>query len=206
MSSERKNPPIHPGTYIRQSILPAKLSVKKAAEMLGVGRPAVSTLLNGRAALSPNMAMRFEKAFQANGSALLEMQARYDDFEARADEDDIVVRAYAPAYLQITARQIDAWADGIDARGQLAAVAAHAGAHDWQQSDCGRFPGLRQFPAEGLGRTGHIRIGDTVDTARASPAGSSGATRTPRPRRRRTMGPVPPAFPPRNESPQRSCL
>ena len=122
MASQRKKPPIHPGTHIKQSILPEKLSVKKAAEMLGVGRPALSNLLNGRAALSPDMAMRFEKAFQANGSALLEMQARYDEFEARADEDDIAVRAYAPAYLQITARQIAAWADTIDARGQLAAL------------------------------------------------------------------------------------
>ena len=122
MAPQRTKSPIHPGMHIRQSILPAKLSVKRAAEMLGVGRPALSNLLNGRAALSPDMAMRFEKAFQADASALLEMQARYDEFEARADEDDIAVRAYAPAYLQITARQIAAWADRIDARGQLAAL------------------------------------------------------------------------------------
>ena len=122
MASQRTKSPIHPGTHIRQSILPAKLSVKKAAEMLGVGRPALSNLLNGRAALSPDMAMRFEKAFQADASALLEMQARYDELEARAGEDDIAVRAYAPAYLEITARQIAAWADTIDAREQLPAL------------------------------------------------------------------------------------
>ena len=122
MASQRKKPPIHPGTYIKQSILPEKLSVKKTAEMLGVGRPALSNLLNGRAALSPDMAMRFEKAFQANASALLEMQARNDEFEARADEDDIAVRAYAPAYLQITAHQISAWADTIHARDRLPAL------------------------------------------------------------------------------------
>ena len=122
MASQRKKPPIHPGTHIKQSILPEELSVKKAAEMIGVGRPALSNLLNGKAALSPEMATRIEKAFQANASTLLEMQARYDEFEARADEDDIAVRAYAPAYLQITARQIAAWADTIDARGQLAAL------------------------------------------------------------------------------------
>ena len=122
MASLHKKPPIHPGTHIRQSNLPAQLSVKKAAEMLGVGRPALSNLLNGRAALSPDMAMRFEKAFGAEASALLEMQARYDEFEARADEDDIAVRAYVPAFLEITARQIVAWADTIDARGQLPAL------------------------------------------------------------------------------------
>ena len=90
--------------------------------MLGVGRSALSNLLNGRAALSPDMAMRFEKAFQADASGLLEMQARYDEFEARAGEDDVAVRAYAPAFLEITARQIAAWADSIDARGQLPAL------------------------------------------------------------------------------------
>ena len=122
MASQSNTPPIHPGSHIKQSILPNELSVKAAAEMLSVGRPALSNLLNGRAALSPDMAMRFEKAFRADASVLLEMQARYDEFEARTREDDIAVRAYAPAYLQITAHQIAAWADSIDARGQLPAL------------------------------------------------------------------------------------
>ena len=90
--------------------------------MLGVGRPALSNLLNGKAALSPDMAMRVEKGFKADASALLEIQARYDEFQARARADDIVVRAYAPAYLQITAHQIDSWADTISAREQLPAL------------------------------------------------------------------------------------
>ena len=122
MASQLKKPPVHPGTHIRQSILPTNLSVKKAAEMLGVGRPALSNFLNGKAALSPEMAMRFEKAFRADASALLELQARYDEYQARAGEDDIAVRAYAPAYLQITAHQISAWADSIHARGQIPAL------------------------------------------------------------------------------------
>ena len=96
--------------------------MKNAAEMLGVGRPALSNLLNGRAALSPDMAMRFEKAFQVDASALLDMQARYDEFVARAGQDDIAVRAYVPAYLQITALQIAAWADSLNARAQLPAL------------------------------------------------------------------------------------
>ena len=119
MESQRKDHPSHPGSYIRQSILPESLSVKSAAEMLGVGRPALSNLLNGKAALSPEMAMRFEKAFQVDASFLLEMQARYDEFLARASEDDIAVRAYVPAFLQITALQIVAWADNLDARAQF---------------------------------------------------------------------------------------
>ena len=122
MASQRTKFPIHPGIHIRQAILPAKLSVKKAAEMLGVGRPALSNLLNEKAALSPDMAMRFEKAFGVEASALLEMQARYDEFQARVSEDDIAVRAYAPPFLQITAHQISAWADTIHARDRLPAL------------------------------------------------------------------------------------
>ena len=123
MKSQHNKTPLHPGTYIRQSILPAELSVTKAAEMLGIGRPALSNLLNGRAALSPEMALRFEKAFQsADSLALLEMQTRYDEFEARPRKNDIAVHTYARPYLQVTARQIDAWADKIEARGQLPAL------------------------------------------------------------------------------------
>ena len=122
MELQRKERPTHPGPYIRQSILPEELSVKSTAEMLGVGRPALSNLLNGKAALSPDMAMRLEKAFLVDASALLDMQARYDEFVVRADQDDIAVRAYAPAYLQITALQIAAWAHRLDARAQLPAL------------------------------------------------------------------------------------
>ena len=66
--------------------------------------------------------MRFEKAFPVDASALLEMQARYDEFVARASQDDIAVRAYVPAYLQITGLQIAAWAESLDARAQLPAL------------------------------------------------------------------------------------
>lgn len=122
MVLQRNKPPIHPGIYIRQSILPEELSVKNAAEMLGVGRPALSNLLNGNAALSPEMAMRIEKAFDVDASVLLEIQARYNEFEARVHEDDIAVRAYMPGFLEITASQIAVWAETIDARGQLPAL------------------------------------------------------------------------------------
>src|ERR1700680_1110446 len=53
------------GEYIRQHIIPAGMSVKEAASRLGVGRPALSNLLNGNAALSPDMAVRLEKSFGA---------------------------------------------------------------------------------------------------------------------------------------------
>ncbi|MDM8009727.1 MAG: HigA family addiction module antitoxin [Parasphingorhabdus sp.] len=70
--------PVHPGVFIRQAILPDELTVTDAAKILGVGRPALSTLLNGKASLSPEMALRVEKAFGVKMDTLLRMQARYD--------------------------------------------------------------------------------------------------------------------------------
>jgi len=57
--------------------------VKKAAEFIGVGRPALSNLLNGNAALTPEMAMRIEKTFGANAQELLALQTAYDEFQPR---------------------------------------------------------------------------------------------------------------------------
>jgi addiction module HigA family antidote len=54
---------LHPGKFIKTEVLPPGLSVKAAAELLGVGRPALSNLLNGNAALSSEMALRIEKTF-----------------------------------------------------------------------------------------------------------------------------------------------
>src|SRR5262245_38735994 len=112
--------PSHPGLYIKDRILPAGLSVKAAAELLGVGRPALSNLLNGKAALSPEMALRIEKAFGASQKELLEMQARFDESPPRAQEQGLAVRYYVPAFLKITARDIEQWADGnLNARATL---------------------------------------------------------------------------------------
>ena len=66
------------GEYIRQQVIPAGMSVKEAANRLGVGRPALSNLLNGNAALSPDMAVRLEKSFGADRQKLLDMQAAAD--------------------------------------------------------------------------------------------------------------------------------
>ncbi len=113
--------PLHPGLYIKKKyIRPAGLSVKAAAELLGVGRPALSNLLNGRAALSAEMALRIEKAFGASQKELLEMQARFDESQVRTQEQGLAVRAYVPAFLKITARDIEQWADGnLNARATL---------------------------------------------------------------------------------------
>lgn len=100
----------HPGTYIRREVLPGKLSVTKAAAQLGVSRPTLSNLLNGNAALSPEMALRLEKAFGAKKEDLLQMQAAYDDAKLRKESREIPVRPYVASFLAITAAQIATWA------------------------------------------------------------------------------------------------
>ena len=88
---------VHPGGFIRRSVLPDDLSVTAAAEALGVGRPALSNLLNEKASLSPEMALRVEKAFGVKMDTLLKMQTRYDTYRMRQRESDITVHRYASA-------------------------------------------------------------------------------------------------------------
>ena len=106
----------HPGCFIRRYVIPAGISVKEAAKRLGVGRPALSNLLNGNSSLSPEMALRLEKAFGADGNELLERQREFDRRNQPGEAREIVVRPYVPPFLQIKSRKIDAWADQIDAR------------------------------------------------------------------------------------------
>ena len=74
----------HPGVRIRAEIARRGMSVTDAAKLVGVGRPALSNLINGNASLSEEMAMRLEKAFKKyTVKELMEMQARYDAAQAR---------------------------------------------------------------------------------------------------------------------------
>ena len=87
-----KNPP-HPGKFIRTEIIePAGLSVTAAADALRVSRPALSSLLNGKANLSGEMALRLEKAFGVKMDTLMRMQASYDIAATRKLENRIHVR------------------------------------------------------------------------------------------------------------------
>lgn len=89
--------PAHPGRFIRTEIVePTGLSVTAAARVLGVSRPALSALLNGRAALSPEMALRVEKAFGVKMDTLLRMQTAVEIAEARRREADINVLRFVP--------------------------------------------------------------------------------------------------------------
>ena len=87
-----KNPP-PPGDFIRTEIIqPAGLSVTAAAAALQVSRPALSSLLNGSADLSGDMALRIEKAFGVKMDTLMRMQSAYDIARTRLREGQIHVR------------------------------------------------------------------------------------------------------------------
>lgn len=90
------NPP-HPGDFIRAEIIePLGLSVTAAAVVLRVSRPTLSSLLNGKAGLSGDMALRIEKAFGPKMDTLMRMQSAYDIAQTRKRESKIRVRRYQP--------------------------------------------------------------------------------------------------------------
>lgn len=89
---------VHPGDWLRTEIVePHGLNVTDAARHLGVSRQAMSNLLNARAGLSADMAIRFEKAFGVKADTMLRMQAAHDLAQARAHESAIRVERFSKA-------------------------------------------------------------------------------------------------------------
>lgn len=90
--------PSHPGDFIRTEVVEELgLNVTRASEILGVRRATLSAFLNGNAALSPEMALRVEKAFGVSMEMLLRMQAWYDASQMRTRASEISVQRYEPA-------------------------------------------------------------------------------------------------------------
>ena len=89
-----KNPP-HPGLSIKENCLdPLGLNITEAARVLGVARHTLSRVLNGHAAISPEMAIRLEKAGWSNAEFWLRRQTAYNLVQARKNEDQIKVKRY----------------------------------------------------------------------------------------------------------------
>lgn len=87
--------PPHPGVFIREEILePLDLSIAQASEVLGVRRATLSDLVNSKAGLSPEMALRIEKAFGVSMDTLLKMQAWFDACAMRERADLISVKRF----------------------------------------------------------------------------------------------------------------
>ncbi len=140
--SEKLEKPVHPGAFIKEHVIPAGMSVTDAAKRLGVGRPALSNLLNGNSSLSPNMAVRLEKSFGVDRQELLDIQAAFDRYDRQGREKRIAARTYVPSFLTIKARQIEDWAEGNIAARHLLAVLLrkliHSTGDELRQVD---FPG-----------------------------------------------------------------
>lgn len=90
-----KNPP-HPGLGLRDDIDALGLSVAEAAEALGVTRQQLYNVLNGKSAVTPEMAIRLEKGIGGAAGAWLRLQAAYDLAQTRRRVPDINVRKLDP--------------------------------------------------------------------------------------------------------------
>ncbi|MFA5802625.1 MAG: HigA family addiction module antitoxin [Thermoleophilia bacterium] len=91
------NPP-HPGEILREFCLePLNLTVTAAAEALGVSRKTLSAILNGRAGISPEMAIRLSIAFGASAESWLNQQTQYDLWLAEQNRKNLKVRKLSAA-------------------------------------------------------------------------------------------------------------
>lgn len=91
------NPP-HPGEVLRElCIEPLGLSITETAEALGVSRKTLSAIVNGRAGITPEMAIRLSKAFDTSAESWLNQQSQYDLWRARQSSDEIKVRKLSVA-------------------------------------------------------------------------------------------------------------
>ena len=87
-----KSPP-HPGLSVRYDCLePLSLTVTEAAKALGVTRQALNNLVNGKSGISPEMAIRLDKAFGGGAEVWLWLQLDYDLAQVRKHEREIKVR------------------------------------------------------------------------------------------------------------------
>jgi addiction module HigA family antidote len=90
-----RNEPLHPGRAVRFNCLePLGLSVTRGAEILGVTRQALNNLVNAKAGISPEMAIRLDKAFGASAEGWLELQTAFDLAQARKHAHSIDVKRY----------------------------------------------------------------------------------------------------------------
>jgi len=82
--------PAHPGELVRHDCIePLGLSVTAAAKALGVSRKTLDNLVNGRAGVSPEMAVRLATAFGGSAQAWINMQSAYDLAQVRKREEEI---------------------------------------------------------------------------------------------------------------------
>ncbi len=92
MSMQMHNPP-HPGEIIRElCIEPLGLSITEAAKGLGVSRKTLSSILNGRAGISAEMALRLSMAFDTTPESWLAQQSQYDLWVTKNEKKGLKVK------------------------------------------------------------------------------------------------------------------
>ena len=95
-----KNPP-HPGLSVRHDCIePLDLSITETAEILGVTRQTLNNLVNGKSGISPEMAIRLDKAFGGGAETWLRLQMAYDLAQARRHEGEIKVKRVSRRKLE----------------------------------------------------------------------------------------------------------
>ncbi len=139
---DKNEKPIHPGTIILENFVkPRKLSVTKAALMLGISRPQLSNFLNGKVRTSPAMATKLEKTFGVSARNLLDLQTSYDMSNEALKNSTSRTRSYVPRFLEVQANEITTWGETIPARTRLAVLIrtlVHSTGQDIKKID---FPG-----------------------------------------------------------------
>ena len=133
--------PIHPGQVVRGQIIPKSVTVTAAADLMGIGRPALSNFLNGKAALSPSMAAKLEQTFGASANDLLALQSAYDTAQSHSAGAARSARNFVPPFLRAKANDIEGWADQLTARSRLSVflrMLVHSTGRDLSRVD---FPG-----------------------------------------------------------------
>jgi antitoxin HigA-1 len=91
--------PVHPGELVKANLEELGLGVAEAAKALGVTRQQLYNVIGGKSAVTPEMAVRFEKAFGGSADMWLRMQAAYDLAQVRQHEGRIVVRRLGPSEM-----------------------------------------------------------------------------------------------------------
>lgn len=111
------------GEWIQEHCLqPRALTVGAAADLLGIARPTLSKILNGRMELSAAVVARMETVFAVDAKALLEKQLQTSDSQAQTAAVSAEVRRYVPRFLEVRAGDLVHWADTLDARARLSVL------------------------------------------------------------------------------------
>jgi len=92
----RMKNPAHPGRLIKNELDEMGISVADAAEALGVTRQQLYNVINGKSAVTPEMAIRLEQGIGSTADTWLKMQTAYDLAQVRLRRDEIKVKKLAP--------------------------------------------------------------------------------------------------------------